>query len=325
MNWIPWLVVVVLCWIFIENPLQPKAWRELLAARKDRRRKKDLDKRVRKGPARYWLEFVGSIVLFLFFFRAMVAEAYRIPSGSMENTLLIGDFLLVNKVIYGSRTPDWVGIPFSRMGTDIPYVQLPALRKPRPGDILVFRYPMDPLVNYIKRLVAGPGQTIQVVDKVPMVDGHPFAKLPEQKHADDFSMPDFYADPQIFPLGSGWNRDFWGPVKVPQQGMKVDLDADSWRLYREAIQLEGHNLAVTGEGAFLVDGKPATSYTFEQNHYFMMGDNRDRSSDSRYWGFVPEKNIVGKAWIIYFSVNVDKLKEEFWQLIRWNRLLRFID
>jgi signal peptidase I len=325
MNWIPWLVIAALCWLLVDNPLQPPAWRKWRRARRQAHREKEQQKRARKGPARYWVEFVGSMVVFLFFFRAMVVEAYRIPSGSMENTLLVGDFLLVNKFLYGMRTPDWIGVPFTRAGFDIPYAQLPAIRKPRQGDILVFRYPKDPLTNYIKRLIAGPGQTVQVVDKKPVVDGVEFPPPPEQQFAMPQLLPSGYHDVYIWPVGSGWNKDQWGPVKVPAQGMTITLDPANWRLYRDAIEEEGHNLAAAPDGSFLVDGQPAASYTFAQNHYFMMGDNRDRSADSRYWGFVPEKNIVGKAWIIYFSFDGDKLKEEFWQVIRFGRLLRYIE
>ena len=325
MNWIPWLVIAALCWILLDNPLQPRSWRQWRKERKDAHRKKEQAKRSRKGPARYWLEFVGSMVLFLFFFRAMVVEAYRIPSGSMEKTLLVGDFLLVNKFLYGMRTPDWVGVPFTRMGFDVPYAELPPIRKPRPGDILVFRYPKDPLTNYIKRLVAGPGQTVQVVDKRPLVDGAEFLPPPEQQFAMRQVLPPDFHDVYIWPVGSGWNKDQWGPVTVPAKGMTIELGPETWRLYRDAIEEEGRALSTGQDGSFLVDDQPATSYTFQQNHYFMMGDNRDRSADSRYWGFVPEENIVGKAWIIYFSFDADKLKEEFWQVIRIGRLLRFIE
>ncbi|MFA7332631.1 MAG: signal peptidase I [Candidatus Delongbacteria bacterium] len=325
MNWIPWLIVLAFTWALVDNPLQPKAWREWRRTRRAAHRDKEQTKRERKGPTRYWLEFVGSMVLFLFFFRAMVVEAYRIPSGSMERTLLIGDFLLVNKFVYGMRTPDWIGVPFTRFGFDIPYVELPAIRDPKPGDILVFRYPKDPLTNYIKRLVAGPGQSIQLQDKRPFVDGAEFAPPAEQQFAMRQVLPPDFHDVYIWPGGSGWNKDQWGPVTVPAKGMSVELSPETWRLYKDSIQLEGHSLTTNAAGGFQLDGQPATSYTFEQNHYFMMGDNRDRSADSRYWGFVPEENIVGKAWIIYFSFDTTKLNEEFWQVIRWGRILHFIE
>jgi len=325
MNWIPWLIVLGLTWALVDNPLQPKAWREWRRTRREAHRQKEQGKRQRKGPTRYWLEFVGSMVLFLFFFRAMVVEAYRIPSGSMERTLLIGDFLLVNKFVYGMRTPDWIGIPFTRLGFDIPYAELPPIRKPAPGDIIVFRFPQDPLVNYIKRLVAGPGQTLSIVDKRPMVDGVEFAPLPHQQFAQHQVLPADFRDVLVWPWGSGWNKDQWGPVTVPAKGMSVELNPETWRLYRDAIEQEGHALSVKADGGYQIDGQLATRYTFQQDHYFMMGDNRDRSADSRYWGFVPEDLIVGKAWIIYFSFNGDKLDEEFWQVIRWSRLLRYIE
>ncbi|MDP2359132.1 MAG: signal peptidase I [bacterium] len=325
MNWIPWLIIIALCWALVDNPLQPKAWRQWRKARRTAHRQKEQAKRTRKGPARYWLEFIGSMVLFLFFFRAMVVEAYRIPSGSMERTLLVGDFLLVNKFLYGMRTPDWVGIPFTRFGFDVPYLELPPLRDPRPGDIMVFRYPKDPLTNYIKRMVAGPGQTVQVRDKHALVDGVEFPPMPGQVFAMRQVLPPDFHDVYIWPLGSGWNKDQWGPALVPARDMTIELTPEHWRLYREAIEQEGRRLSTTPEGGFLVDGRPATSYTFSQNHYFMMGDNRDRSADSRYWGFVPEENVVGKAWIIYFSFDAEKVKDEFWQVIRFGRLLRFIE
>jgi signal peptidase I len=326
MNWIAWLIVLVLLYIFVENPLQPAALRDWRRERKARLKAKEQGKLKKKGPVRYWIDFVFSMVLFLFVFRAMVVEAYRIPSGSMEKTLLVGDFLLVNKFVYGSRTPDWVGIPFSRTGFDIPYFTLPAISDPTPGDVIVFKYPHDPLTNYIKRLVAGPGQTIRIEGKKVFVDDAEFKPYPHQQFvnrrvlAEDEAQ---YGQP-IWPRGSNWNIDWWGPITVPAKDMTITLSPESWMYYRDAITLEGHQLKSPSGGGFSIDGRPATSYTFEQDHYFMLGDNRDQSADSRFWGFVPEKNIVGKAWMIYFSFDVKELRDEFWKVIRWPRLLRMI-
>lgn len=326
MNWIAWLIVLVLMYLLIDNPLQPPAWRVWRRERKQNLRERENHKRSRKGPLRYWFDFVMSMVLFLFIFRAMVVEAYRIPSGSMEKTLLVGDFLLVNKFLYGSRTPDWIGVPFTRMGFDIPYLTLPAFRDPEPGDVIVFKYPHDPMTNYIKRLVAGPGQTVQIKAKKPLVDGVEFQPYPHQQFVNRRMLhPDEAQYGQrIWPHGSGWNIDHWGPVTIPAKGMTIELDAEAWLYYRDAITLEGHKLESGANGGFKVDGAPADSYTFEQDHFFMLGDNRDQSADSRFWGFVPEENVVGKAWLIYFSFNAKEMRGEFWNVIRWPRLLMMI-
>lgn len=324
-NLVPWLVVLFLLYVFLDNPLQPPVWRRWRQARKARRQEREQDRKRRKGPVRYWIEFVGSMVLFLFFFRAMVVEAYRIPTGSMENTLLVGDFLLVNKFVYGMKTPDWIGVPFSRFGVDVPFWQAPALEDPTPGDVVVFKYPEDPAVNYIKRLVAGPGSTVEIDDKKVLVDGAEFVPRPGQVFADRRVLPDGVAGRGVWPRGTDWNKDQYGPLTVPAKGLTVELTPETWRFYRDAIGYEGHQLASAAGGGFAVDGQPATSYTFEQDHYFMMGDNRDRSADSRYWGFLPREYVVGKAWIIYFSFDRDALRREFWKTIRFGRLLNLIN
>jgi signal peptidase I len=318
-----WFIVLVIVWFSFDHPLQPKNWRSWRKNRLEKRHARDVKKRERHGALLYWIEFVGSIVLFLFFFRAMVAEAYRIPTGSMVRTLLVGDFLLVNKFSYGMKTPDWVGVPFTQFGFDVPFLQLPAISDPKPGDVVVFKYPGDPSINYIKRLVGGPGQVLTVDDKHLFLDGVEFMPAPGQQFAQRQILPDSYSDARIFPLGSGWNKDQYGPLTIPAEGMVVDLDPLAWRNYRTAIELEGHSLQSQG-GEFYIDGAPASQYTFEQDHYFMMGDNRDRSSDSRFWGFLPRELVVGKAWIIYFSIDTDRMKDKFWKLIRFNRLLQFI-
>lgn len=180
------------------------------------------------------IEYIKAILLafaLALFIRIFVVQAFRIPSGSMENTLLVGDFLLANKFIYGAR------IPF----TDI---RLPAWRAPAPGDIVIFQYPRDPSRDFIKRIVAGPGQTVEIKDKILYVD---------DKRAIDPSKAK-YIDSVILKRRSVANtRDNYGPKIVPE------------------------------------------------DCYFVMGDNRDSSEDSRYWGFLKRDLIRGKAFILYWS------------------------
>lgn len=180
------------------------------------------------------IEYIKAILLafaLALFIRIFVVQAFRIPSGSMENTLLVGDFLLANKFIYGVR------IPF----TDI---RLPAWRSPAPGDIVIFQYPRDPSRDFIKRIVAGPGQKVEIKDKILYVD---------DKRAIDPSRAK-YIDSVILRRRSVANtRDNYGPKIVPE------------------------------------------------DCFFVMGDNRDSSEDSRYWGFLKRDLIRGKAFILYWS------------------------
>lgn len=121
-----------------------------------------------------------------------------------------------------------------------------------------------------------------------------------------------------------YNRDFWGPIKVPAKGMTINLDAKNVTIYSEAIQKYESNDGITVEGKKLFkDGKQLTSYTFKQDYYFMMGDNRHNSADSRFWGFVPADHIVGKAVFVWMSL--DPNKGLFSGKIRWNRIFRFVD
>ncbi|MCL4304415.1 signal peptidase I [bacterium] len=226
-----------------------------------------------KSTVREWTEFLFTLVLMVFFIRVTTVEAFRIPTGSMENTLLVGDFLLVNKFVYGIRTPDWVGIPFTDIGFSLPSTRLPAPGKVESGDIVVFKYPLDRSLNYIKRCIAGPGQTIEIRDRQVYVDGTVFENPPHSKFTSPSPLRAGLAERGIFnPRGEPWNHDNFGPLTVP-------------------------------------DG-----------HYFVMGDNRDNSADSRYWGFLPENDIVGKALIIYFSWDKNRSLSEFYRSIRYSRI-----
>jgi signal peptidase I len=176
--------------------------------------------------------------------RTFIIQAFKIPSGSMEDTLLVGDHLLVNKFIYGTN------IPF----TDISFL---AIRDPQRGDIIVFEFPEDkdkPIFqrkDFIKRIIGKPGDVVEVRDKVVYVNGEPY-RIPEEIHRDSMTMSE-----------DSSNRDFFGPVTVPE------------------------------------------------GHYFTMGDNRDYSYDSRFWGFVPEESIKGLAFIKYWSWDSDARRPRF--------------
>jgi signal peptidase I len=208
----------------------------------------------KKSIGREYVEAFGIAILFALIIRFFVIQAFKIPSGSMEDTLLIGDFLLANKFIYGTEVP--------LLG-----MRVPGLREPRPNDILIFKCPDDPEKDYIKRCVAVAGQTVYIRNKELFVDNLPQTMPPRGKHIDSRMVPGAY-DP----------RDNFGPVVVPQDS------------------------------------------------YFCMGDNRDNSRDSRYWGFLPKKNLKGKALIIYWSWNNDPDVPLFNLVhkVRWKRIGRLI-
>lgn len=245
-------------------------------------------------------------LLFATIIRIFVVESYRIPTSSMENTLLAGDFLFVNKYVYGAK------VPF----TDI---RLPQIDSVERGDIIVFKFPKDRSLNYIKRCVALSGDTLEIKDRTLFINGKP-SMLPEHAQYLGDLMPPGYPDQQVFPRYSGFNKDNYGPLRVPRRGDVVTLNEENYYRYATLIQEEGHRIGVTG-GTILIDGKPAETYTVEQNYYFVMGDNRDNSLDSRFWGFLPERDIIGQALMVYWSWNpniplldpVEKLGSIRWQ------------
>jgi signal peptidase I len=185
------------------------------------------DKAKKKSKLREYAEIIVTAVVLALIVRAMIIQSYHIPSESMENTLLKGDFLFATKFIYGAK------VPF------VDY-RLPAIRDPKPGDIVIFKFPGDKKTDYIKRCIAVEGQTIEVRGKNVMVDG--------VVQEEDF----------IKHMGGNLPRRNYGPVTVPK------------------------------------------------GHIFVMGDNRDNSYDSRYWGPLDKKLLRGKALFIYFSIDYKK-------------------
>ncbi len=244
-------------------------------------------------------------ILTAFIIRTFFLEAFTIPTGSMENTLLVGDFLLVNKFIYGPSSPQY--LPFT--GIQIPHFNFPAIREPKPTDVVVFQYPGDrdqlypaETVNYIKRCIACPGDTIRIVDKIVFVNGKKFFIPPKLNHSDKRIKTPDDVESRIFPKGAQWNEDNYGPLVVPKNDDVIQLDKNNIEKWRTLINRELGKNAVEVNGYIIkIDGIAVKSYTIQKDYYFMMGDNRDDSFDSRYWGFVPRDKIVGKALLIYWS------------------------
>jgi signal peptidase I len=360
-----------------------------------------------KSKLREWREAIVFAVVVATLIRWGTVEAFVIPTPSMENSLLVGDYLFVSKLHYGPRTPRTpLQIPLTHQkiwGTEIPsyldWIELPSFRFPalspvQREDAVVFNVPdlgmndgierpIDLKTYYVKRCVGIPGDTIVVRDRELIVNGktlsHPrdmkFSHLVSAKDeihkrnlsklgidpndyyflgranngrvyykmfltskqledvksapyitavGDDYTTHDG-PDNDIFPAvkNTSWNGDNYGPLTLPKEGMVIAINDSTLRLYGETIRLYEHHKQLTFEkNKLVIDGQEIKEYTFKQDYYFMMGDNRNNSLDSRYWGFVPADHIVGKPLFIWFSV------DEYGDLlhkIRWNRLFTLVD
>lgn len=228
---------------------------------------------------------LGTVVIAVFVI-TFVVQAFQIPSESMMNTLLVGDYLLVNKLCYGGRGPGRYLMPYQKIER---------------GDIVVFHYPVDPQQHFVKRVIGLPGDRLRMVNKQVWINGKPltepyvrFLEPPNRMFRDNF--------PRLDTLENGLEGKWW-----------VEM--------RKLVE----------DGQLIIP----------QNHYFVMGDNRDDSQDSRYWGFVPRENIIGRPLLIYWSVQVwddsktatlgSKLYHfayavtHIFQITRWQRTLRLVN
>ena len=305
----------------------------------------------KKSQTREYTEAIFVALLAALLIRTFIIQAFRIPTGSMKDTLLVGDFLLVNKFVYGARTPD--AIPF----TDIllPYLRLPAFKDPEPGEIVVFKFPDNVTQDYIKRCIAAPGQTVEIRDGDVFIDNQPEGTkelIRKEYDPDEGHFIEYYritrADGQSYTIRHYADQNFqaknFPPFRVPKKGDTIAINAETLSLgngiqgldehgrqaftslYRKIIeQYEGHTITQKDD-RFYIDGAEAASYTFENDYYFMMGDNRDNSSDSRVWGALPKENVVGEALIIYWSWDWDWGQPiyEIFSHVRWGRIANLI-
>jgi signal peptidase I len=367
-----------------------------------------------KSPLAEWAEAITFAVVAATLIRWLIMEAYTIPTPSMENSLLVGDFLFVSKYHYGTRTPKTpLQLPLTHQKiwfTEIPsyvdWIQLPQYRLPgisavKSGDVVVFNippkrlnenkdYPVDLKTNYIKRCVAAAGETLQIKNRNVFIDGqvsndHPLVQWSYQvvanglinernldklgigqedyqitgrpdetsleyimwltpEKADElkqlpyiksvvlekqdntmgvFPNSDYYGFGSGIEIERGWSIDSFGPLWVPKKGSTIGITDSTVSLYGYIITEYDHQKdAKIVDRKLIIDGQEVTEYTFNQNYYFMMGDNRHNSLDSRYWGFVPEDHIAEKGFFIWLSIDPN---QKFLNKIRWRRFFKLIE
>lgn len=369
-----------------------------------------------KSKVREWTDAIVFAVVAATLIRWLIMEAYTIPTPSMENSLLVGDFLFVSKFHYGTRTTTTpLQVPlthqkiwFTNAPSYVEWIKLPQYRLPgishiKRGDVVVFNvppvglnnginYPVDLKTNYIKRCVAAAGDTLEVKNGDVYVNGtmppapplmqmsyniastalinernlkkldigpedytitqqssatdvrykmwltkekaEEMRQLPYIKSVEQETLRETY---DVFPYSpyygyrggtpdslrvSRWSGDFFGPLWIPRKGSTININDTTLAFYGFAITQYDHNKdARIEDGKLLIDGKEVTQYTFKQNYYFMMGDNRHNSLDSRYWGFVPEDHVVGKAFFIWLSIDSNA---DFVHKVRWSRFFKLI-
>ncbi len=245
----------------------------------------------------------GIVLISVLLLNSFVLASFEVPTGSMEDTVMTGDFLFVNKFIYGGTTP--YSIPLTSIR--IPHIRVPGFRSVHRGDVIVFDWPGErdlkgkpPQTWYLKRCIGLPGDTILIKNRIVTVNGEVFPNPPNLKYLRSEPIPPGVPRSVLFPRGSSFNEDNYGPIVVPKKGMKIQLNASNFQAWDVFIYREGHQAELRGDEVY-IDGKPATEYTVERDYAFGMGDNRDDSLDSRFWGFIPMEDIIGTPMIVYWS------------------------
>ena len=383
-------------------------------------------KNYKKSPTREWIDAGVFAVVAATIIRTFIFEAYVIPTGSMEKTLLVNDFLFVSKLSYGPRLPntplaipfvhhtapvintksylEWIKLPYKRLwSSNIDRNDVVVFNYPVGDtvigeyqsninyyDVLQYQYhgdrnailerddiivrPVDKRENFIKRCVGIPGDTIMLKDAILYVNGTPgyvppgsatnytvqtknvaldeevlksefnvdvekegqftvlnnsglysivlteaeAEKMRKQPYIQEVTKEIVPFNVRVFPQDTThykWSEDFYGPIWIPKKGSTLTLTPENISIYRRAIEVYEGNKLEEINGKYIINGKQTNQYTFKMDYFWLMGDNRHNSQDSRFWGFVPEDHVVGRASLIWFSWDKGP---------RWNRLFRSI-
>ncbi len=278
---------------------------------------------------KHWLKEFGTIIGIFLILNSFVLASFVVPTGSMENEIMTGDFLLVNKFVFGGTTPRT--IPFTNIR--LPHFKLPPFWNVDRGDVIVFAFPgmrdevePDIFAYYLKRAVALSGDTLEIRDRVLYVNGK-IAPIPRNiKFNSGIIKPNGFSDPRIFPPGETFNEDNYGPIRVPKEGDVIALTPINYHKWKIFIEREGHQIKFMN-GKIYIDGVEANHYLVKRDYVFGMGDNRDNSLDSRFWGFIPMDEIVGIPLFVYWSWNPDiPISNIFSKLgsLKFNRIGAFI-
>ncbi len=330
----------------------------------------------------YYVLFFTAILLFTIAVKVFLVNLYYVPSRSMENAIMPGDIVVANKLVYGPRLPrspleiPWINILFylNSKGKDSinkqwwPYYRLNGYSTIKRDDLVLFNSPTNPDMVLIKRCIALPGETVQIINDSIFIN----KKLSVQANSVKLNKLVYCADAKalsqeldakgilhynsnyvdaieiqiglnqlkdlyqinnidsikpiisdtvnIFPVSKefDWQFDNYGPLLIPKQGTEIKLNRRNFLLYSQIINFyEGNNISMKSDSVF-IDGEFETHYLFKKNYFWMMGDNRNDSYDSRYFGMVPKENIISKASIILFS------KPQYGD-IQWHRFFKVLN
>ena len=263
---------------------------------------------VQKSPKSGVIQFlreVAFILLAVLVINSFVLASFEVPTGSMEDTVAIGDRVFVNKFLYGGTTPYTIPLTSIR----IPHIRVPGFREVTRGDVIVFDWPgprdqVEKPVQmwYLKRCIGLPGDTIEIRNRIVYVNGTVYTDPPTVKHVRGQIHSAGAVNPYIFPRGAGFNEDNYGPVVVPARGARLSLTPESFAAWEVFIRREGHDASLQ-DGTIRIDGRETNAYDVGRDYVFAMGDNRDNSLDSRFWGFVPREDVIGMPMIVYWSWN----------------------
>jgi len=271
------------------------------------------------------------LVLFLaLILKAFIVDAFQIPTGSMKNTLLEGDFLLVNKSAYSISTPHQ--IPF--LAKRLSRTELISTGKPEFNDVVAFEIPADyydpdseEYSILIKRIIGLPGDTIEIKDQILYIN-HKKYRTPSYIKINLNETLIENINKELFPYNNKWSLENYGPIIVPKKGMKVELNPKNILQWQNAINTDYGKKVISVEGTVInLNNQAIREYVFEKDYYFVLGDNRKNSIDSRYFGYIPEEWIIGKAFMIYWSkipVQSSGISDYF-SSIRFSRLMQSID